>query len=421
MKPLPAGHCQCDSTEANRHLLTVEQARALASELVSGPVRQELVSLTSSLGRIAAKDLHAPKPMPFFNNSAMDGYAIQTERLKGEGPFVLKVVGESAAGSSANMEFEAESALRIYTGAPVPEGFDAVIAQENCKAGSGVVEFEQKPASGQNIRYKGSDMERGACLLSKGTRIAPHHLGLLAANGYSAINVFAKPRVAVFSTGDELVEPGQPLKDGQIYDCNKPMLIALLASMGINAVDLGALPDDPIITQDFLSKHGDKFDLLISSGSVSVGARDFLKSAFEAVGGHIRSWKVAVKPGKPVMFGKLGRTVFTGLPGNPFAVFVGFNLFVRPQLKRMAGQSGSSMNWQEAKADFLWNRKPGRTEVFPVKVVRVQSTGEEKLKRLGNSVSATLFPLATADGLAMVPPDCDEIRPGDLIQWHAFC
>ena len=358
---------------------------------------------------------------PFFDNSAMDGYAIQTARLKHTGPFVLDVFGESAAGTFSCSAFSTGKALRIYTGAPVPEGFDAVIPQENCIIAGRTIEFDQRPASGQNIRFKGSDMERGACLVSKGTLIAPHHLGLLAANGYSAVSVFTKPKVAVFSTGNELVEPGHPLKDGQIYDCNRPMLIALLASIGIDAVDLGGLPDEPQITQDFLSEHKGRFDLLISSGSVSVGDRDFLKSAFQGAGGHITSWKVAVKPGKPVMFGKLGKTVFAGLPGNPFAVFVGFWLFVRPQLMRMAGQASFSTRLRQAVADFSWSRKPGRTEVFPVRLTDDKCAGCEKLKRLGNSVSATLFPLANADGLAIIPADCQKIRRGDPIEWHSFC
>lgn len=421
MEPLPIGHCQCDSPQESKNLLSVEEAQALALEIVSRPRGQELVSLLSSLGRIAAKNLYAPKPMPFFDNSAMDGYAIRTSGLKGEGPYVLKIVGESAAGVAVTGSFDYNAALRIYTGALVPKGFDAVIAQENCKLADGFIKFQGKPLSGRNIRYQGSDTPRGVCLISEGTRIAPHHLGLLAANGYSAVNVYTKPKVGVFSTGDELAEPGQQLKAGQIYDCNKPLLIALLASMGIDAVDLGALSDDPESTKEFLSRNRNKFDLLISTGSVSVGERDFLKAAFKAAGGHIRSWKVAVKPGKPVMFGKLGKAVFTGLPGNPFAVFVGFNLFVKSQVLQMSGQLNVSINWQEAKADFLWERTPGRTEVFPVKLRLDENTGDEKLEKLGNSVSATLFPLASADGLAMVRADCDKIKPGDTIRWHSFC
>ena len=226
--------------------------------------------------------------------------------------------------------------------------------------------------------------------------------------------------MAVFSTGDELARPGQALKTGQVFDCNKPMLIALFSSLGLKVMDLGALPDDPTATREFFEEQKNQFDLIVSSGSVSVGNRDFLKPSFEAAGGSIECWKVAVKPGKPVMFGTLGRTLLTALPGNPFAVFVGFALFVRPQIMRLSGHKERQLPWQAGCANFTWHRKAGRSELFPVRLVSDQSSGTMKLERLGHSVSATLFPLAEADGLAIVPADCESVSPGDQVLWQPF-
>ena len=416
--------CHCDVIETGQELLSVEAAREIALELVAPVTGSKLLPLQEAMGRVTARPLHAPIAMPFFNNSAMDGYAISITSLFEKGPWTLPVGSTVSAGANIERQNQfspGKMAIRIFTGAPVPEGYDAVIPQENCTFNNGSVTFDVLPKLGSNIRYKGSDMDRGAVLVEEGTRIAARHLGLLAANGYRAINVRKVPRIAIFSTGDELVEPGKSLKPGQIYDCNKPLLIALCSELGLTVVDLGAFPDDLRETRILLEKCSNEYDLILSTGSVSVGERDFLKQAFTASGGTISNWKVAVKPGKPILFGKLGETVFTGLPGNPYAAYVGFHLFVKPQILKLCGSSSINVDQTTAVADFFWQRKPGRAEVFPVKRKGHHSNGLETLDRLGNSVSATLFPLTMADGLAQVPSDCQIIKPGDTIQWQSFC
>jgi molybdopterin molybdotransferase len=416
--------CQCDSQEANRGLLSVDQARTIAVELAEPVSGSVLLPLGEALGRTAFKTLHAPAAMPFFDNSAMDGYAVATGALDGKGPWSLEVCGTIAAGAQPEILKLPDAggrAVRIFTGAPVPNGFDGVIAQENCQLEHDRIVFDSKPQSGTNVRYAGSDTKRGAILIEAGTRIAPHHAGLLAANGYGAINVRKLPRVAVFSTGDELAAPGEKAAAGQIYDCNKPMLLALLAELGIKAADLGALPDDLAATRELLNRCRDEYDLIVSSGSASVGERDYLKDAFTAAGGSIRNWKVAVKPGKPVVFGRLGKAVFTALPGNPFAAFVGFQLFLKPQISKLCGLKEARQQNMAAIADFSWDRKTGRAEVFPVKLTGCDQGELPRLERLGNSVSATLFPLTTADGLARVGPECAAVRPGDPLEWQPFC
>lgn len=424
MKQPIVSQCNCDSLEVNQNLLSVEQARELALELAKPVMGSAPVSITNALGRVSAKPHYAPSAMPFFDNSAMDGYAVSTVAMNGEGPWKLPVGSTVAAGSTLHevgTKDATNQALRIFTGAPVPQNFDAVVPQENCIRQGDFVQFDVKPKSGSNIRYAGSDINRGSVLLNAGAKIAAHHIGLLAVNGYGSINVRNLPKVAVFSTGDELIKPGEKIIPGQIYDCNKPMLTALLAQEGIEVEDLGVLPDNQTATRKLIENCRDKYDLILSTGSVSVGERDHLKAAFVEAGGHVSNWKVAVKPGKPIMFGKLGNTVFTGLPGNPFAVFVGFNLFVKPQLLRLCGVAEPAQNQLTAVADFNWERKPGRAEVFPVTALGETSAGLVKLQRLGNSVSATLFPLSSASGLAQVPADCAEIKTGDQLLWQPFC
>lgn len=424
MKHHRTSGCVCDSVEVNHELLSVEAAIEVALELVKPVSGSVLAPISQALGRVSSKALHAPAAMPFFDNSAMDGYAISMSELKGDGPWNISIGPTIAAGNTPAKLSEinpAKIAIRILTGAPVPAGFDAVIPQGNCMAKNGFVSFKAKPAIGSNIRYAGSDTERGAVLVSPGVRLKARHIGLLAANGYGAINVRRLPKVAVFSTGDELIKPGEKINPGQIYDCNKLMLTALMAEMGVEIDDLGALPDNQSATRKLLERCRGDYDLILSTGSVSVGERDYLKPAFIEVGGFLRSWKVAVKPGKPVMFGKLGRAVFTGLPGNPLAAYVGFHLFVKPQLLRLCGLAETSQISRMAIADFNWRRKQGRTEVFPVNRTGETANGYSKISRLGNSVSATLFPLSSADGLALVSAECEEIKTGDMNQWHPFC
>jgi len=424
MKHLVQSDCDCDSHKALQDLVSVEEATQIALHLTTSVPGSELVQISEAIGRVTSKPLYAPTGMPFFNNSAMDGYAISLASLVSDGPWELMVGSTIAAGDIADFPEGTHSpnqAVRIFTGAPVPDGFDSVVPQENCTVENGIVSLKTKPKLGANIRYAGSDIERGSVLIEAGTIIAARHIGLLAANGYGAINVKRQIKIAIFSTGDELITAGEPITSGQIYDCNKPMLVALLSEMGFEVDDLGSLPDDQLATQKMMEKCRSGYDYVLSTGSVSVGERDYLKSAFLQAGGDIGNWKVAVKPGKPVLFGRLGEAVFTGLPGNPFAAYVGFHLFVKPQLRKMSGAAEFAQSPVTAIADFNWQRKSGRAEFFPVELNGKSDAGLPKLRRLGNSVSATLFPLMSADGLAQVPAECAEIKCGDAIQWQAFC
>jgi molybdopterin molybdotransferase len=409
-------HSEGASCETTPGLMPLDAAVSLAWGQVKPLETGETLPLADACGRIAAQDIAAPAAMPFFDNSAMDGFALRLSDLAATD--TLPIAGTVPAGVAPGA-LPPGVAMRIFTGAPIPEGADAVAMVENCTEAGDTVRFDAVPKFGANIRRAGSDQPEGARLVARGEALAPRHIGLLAANGITAVTVATRPRVGVFSTGDELAE-GQR-RPGAIHDANRPMLLALARAAGAEATDLGILPDDLAATIRAFRGLGDRFDLVLTSGAVSVGGRDHVRDALVAAGGTLDGWRVAIKPGKPVAFGRIGETAITGLPGNPFAAFVGFHLFAGPQIARLAGQAPRAFAATPARAGFEWVRKPGRAEAFPVRLMGHDDHGAPILDRLGKSVSATLFPLAEADGLAMVPAGIAHVAPGDALAWQPFC
>jgi molybdopterin molybdotransferase len=401
------------SCELTPGMMPLERAVALALEMAEPTGAVEAVLLSEALGRYAARAVAAPEAMPFFDNSAMDGFALRLADLAETD--TLPVAGTIAAGAAPSALPQGK-AMRIYTGAPLPEGADAVAMVENCTELEGGVTFDHPPRPGANIRRAGSDQEAGAVLLVAGQRLRGRHIGLLAANGLTAVTVACRPRVGVFSTGDELAKAARG--PGGIHDANRPMLLALAHAAGAEVTDLGTLPDDLGATTRAFAGLGGRFDLVLTSGAVSVGGRDHVRDALIAAGGQLDGWRVAIKPGKPVAFGRIGATAVTGLPGNPFSAYVGFHLFVAPQIARMAGSVPPAFARVPARAGFGWTRKAGRAEIFPVRLVEYNAQGVAILDRLGAGVSATLFPLAAADGLAFVPATTAKVEPGQDLHWH---
>lgn len=419
------GDCNCEDADSNQELISVQEGMAFATSLARPVTERELLGLGDAVGRVLAIDILAPRPSPNFDNSAMDGYAVNTRNFEGSGPWNFPVVAEISAGKYESCGFDNNSvfAARIFTGAVVPGEFDAVIMQEKCSISSGAVHTHHKPVIGENIRYKGSNSAIGSSLITAHTMIEPRHIGLLAANGISSIEAFRAVRVGVFSTGDELVSPLQndaELEEGQIFDANKAMLSALLVSAGANVTDLGVVPDDLEKCISHFKSLKDQFDIVISSGAVSVGDHDYVKLAFEKAGGSINLWRIAIKPGKPIMFGRIGKTLFTGLPGNPFAVFVGYHQFAKSQILLLSGLRSNSEEPMVAESGFNWQRKTGRQEFFPAKITGKTSDGKPILVRLGAGSSADLHPLGEADGLGVVNADQGEICKGQKISWFRF-
>jgi molybdopterin molybdotransferase len=399
-------------------LIDVATARDMALAQVRVLSLERDVPLGLASGQVCARDVTATRAMPFFTNSAVDGFALRLSDLTGA-PCVLPVAGTVAAGTAGPRDLPAAAALRIFTGAPLPAGADCVAPIEGVTESNGTIRLDAPPAPGANIRTQGSDQPAGACLLARGTRIAPQHVGLLAANGIAQVTVARTPRVVVLSTGDE-VTSGAGSRAGQVFDANRPMLLALARAAGAEAVDGGIMPDAVEPLARCLVELAASADLVLTSGGISLGGRDPIRPAFTRAGGLIAGWRVAVKPGKPVMFGRIHKAAFTGLPGNPMAAFVGFHLFVSPQIARLAGRTPAPFAPFKARAAFSWHRRPGRQEVFPVRRTGTDDTGLPLLERLGDGVSATLYPLAGAEGLGSVPARSEGVSPGDLIDWHPF-
>ena len=413
----------CGALVDNYALMRVEDAAQRSISMVQPVHDIESVPVCEAVSRRAAVDVRAPRAMPPFDNSAVDGFAVRSAQLDHRGPLRLPVLATVAAGDEPRPAVSPTTpgVCRICTGAPVPPGFDAVVMQEETDMDGSFAVFGRKPAKGANIRRQGEDIAPGQVLARQGTWLDPRHIGCLAASGFQSVDVFRKPRVGVFSTGNEIAGSSDPVPPGQIPDANRPMLLSLARSAGASVTDLGIVTDDLGETTRFLTAHNGDFDLIISSGAASRGERDFLRLALERAGGDVETWRLALKPGKSVVAGKLGQTTYMGLPGNPLAAFVTFRLLVLGQLAVLSHRrSGrTSVRHSLAIAGFAASTRPGRKEYFPARVREYSAEGHPVLERLGRG-SASLLPLCLADGLGCLSGMSEEIRVGDEMCWLPF-
>jgi molybdopterin molybdotransferase len=375
----------------------------------------EQIPLTAALRRVLAADQRAAIDVPGHDNSAMDGYALNSGDLDTHGRR-LRISQRIPAGSTPG-PLEPGTAARIFTGAPLPPGADTVVMQENCRQDGEEVVLPEVVGRGDHVRRAGEDIARGDIVLARGTRLAPPHIGLLASLGLETVPVVRRPCVAVISTGDELVEPGHALAAGQIFNSNRYLLNALLHSLGCDVVDLGRVRDKLPATVAALERAGGGADLVLSSGGVSVGEEDHVRAAVEQLG-SLELWRINIKPGKPVAYGRVGNTPFLGLPGNPVSAFVTFCLFARPILLKLMGAAEVLPAVWRAPADFARPVSGARVEytrarLNPGRTGRVVSLYPQQ-------GSGVLSSAAWANALAIIPPR-SAIRPGDMLDVLPFC
>ncbi len=402
-------------------LLSVEAAEALIVERVPPLAGEDAAPLTAALGRVLARDLVAPLPLPPFFNAAVDGYAFRHADLGGDGETRLALSGRLAAGQAAaeDSDLAPATAVRVFTGAPMPPGADTVLMQEDARLEPGAAALVVPPGlkPGANARPAGEDVAAGAVALPAGRRLRAPEIGLAAALGATALPVKRRVRVGVFSTGDELASPGEPLRPAQTYDSNRFTLLALLAGLPVEATDLGILPDRPEAVAAALRQAAGAQDMLLTSGGVSTGEEDHVRAAIEG-SGRLVFWRLAVKPGRPAAMGVVGGVPVVGLPGNPVAAVVTFLHLARPLALRLAGAAPETPPRFAARAAFSYRKKAGRREYVRVRLGPGSPLPEAaKFAREG---AGLLTSLTESDAFAELPEEVTAVAPGDIVRVLPF-
>lgn len=396
------------------NLRPVDQVIAELLEQAPRPPAAERVALDMALGSVLADDVLAPRPGPAWDNSAMDGYALRASDVPTEGGY-LPLAGRIAAGDAALEELPAGHAVRIFTGAPLPAGADSVVPQEQAKAADGGVWL---PACwpGDHVRRCGEEFRQGARLLVAGQRLRAAELGLLASLGIASVAIHRPLRVGLLSTGDELCAPGDPLRRGQIYDANSHSLAAALRGWQLEVGELGRLSDDPAACRTTLGKAATDWDVIITSGGVSVGEEDHLKASVEALG-ELRIWRLAIQPGKPFAFGRVGNTPWLGLPGNPVAALLCLQVVARPFLLRAQGRREVLPRAMPVMAGFDWPRANLRRQYLRAWLTSTPA-GMRVVPHAWQG-SAMLSGMSSAEGLAVIEAH-RTLRAGELVEFISF-
>ncbi|MEH6822711.1 MAG: bifunctional molybdopterin-guanine dinucleotide biosynthesis adaptor protein MobB/molybdopterin molybdotransferase MoeA [Motiliproteus sp.] len=391
------------------------------------PLQQRMqLDLRNAQGRILAQEVISSINVPAYNNSAMDGYAVASADINRAGETRLQVIASVLAGHPYHGTLQPGQCVKIMTGSKMPDQLDTVIIKEVCHcedldsdtAPHPYVRFPAGAKAGQNRRLAGEDLARGAVAIPAGTRLGAAELGMIASLGQAEVCVYRKPRVAYFSTGDEIRSLGQTLEAGQIYDSNRYTVTAMLRSLDIEVIDLGVIPDRPEAIEAALLQASTQADVVLSSGGVSLGEADFVTEALEKLG-QVGFWRLAIKPGRPLAFGKVGEALFFGLPGNPVAVMVSFLQLVKPALRKLGGEAHwLPLSGQLPCAEAL-RKKPGRTE-FIRGIIETDANGLPQVRSSGHQGSGILTSMSQANCLIVLSEDQGDIATGDLVQVQPF-
>ncbi len=398
--------------------LPVPEALARIDRIVQPVAGIERVAVRTALDRVLAEPVMSTIRVPAHTNSAMDGYAVRFADLPEQGLAELRVIGTAMAGAPFAGTVGPGEAVRIMTGGVVPEGADTVLMQERVERHGDRIRVDNDAKPGQNVRQAGEDLQPGDVVLPVGRRLTPADLGMIASLGSAEVGVRRRLRVAFFSTGDELRSIGEPLEPGQIYDSNRYTLHGMLTRLGVDLIDMGVVRDDREALHATLSEASACADAVITSGGVSVGEADFVKDILDRLG-EVDFWKIAMKPGRPLAFGTIGKALFFGLPGNPVSVMVTFYQFVQPALRRMMGQTEPTLPLFRVPVTSRLKKRPGRME-FQRGILERQPDGQLVVHGTGDQGSGILRTMSRANCFIILPDECDNVEAGELVRVQPF-
>lgn len=413
----PPSETDCANLEQS-DLLSVDTALQQIRDALTPIQGFERCSLRDAFNRIVAEDVTSPLNVPGYVNSAMDGYAVSGSDLPAGGTIQLQVIGTAYAGTPFDGKIQSGQAVRIMTGAMVPEGADTVIMQEQAEREDDSLTIRSGHRPGENVRQIGEDIAKGGVVLAAGKKIRGAELGLLASLGIAEVTIKRRLRVATFSTGDELCSIGETLGPGQIYDSNRYSLYGMLRALNVEHIDMGVIRDDPEVIRNAFTTASEIADVLITSGGVSVGDADYVKQILDQLG-QVNFWKIKMKPGKPLAFGQLDRAVFFGLPGNPVSVMATFYQIVQPSLRHLMGQDTTRPIRLKARSAERLKMRPGRQD-FQRGILGRDEEGELTVRSTGNQGSHILSSMSQANCFIVLPADSGPVEAGEMVEVEPF-